>query len=560
MAGTCAYAPLPGADHLRILVLIPDAKFEEPLRCDFEVEHRDATGEYAALSYSWGMNDDGDASLCRTAEISGTVFNITRNFFEALRRIRSATAATRLWVDAVCINQGDIGEKNLQVARMAEVYAKAAKTIVWLGEGDSESDDFATLKFLRFLTHEMKFLPSEGQREEAEERQLLKDYLPSFLWPDIKASEQYLWTRKDGQVVNLATLLTWAYERALDEEEVVSHRYDGKVREDLMEICRLLNSLLGRRYFSRRWICQEIFHSSWPDLEARWGSCVFPLFLLLRRSVHYVLQSGIGAMKASQVSQNPRDLSLLERTWQGAQRFSMILAVKEMMNDSRPLMKALFFLPNQQCSDPRDMLFALTSIDPGFGLQPNYGLNTAEAYTLFANKLVEKGLLYLILHNLEASVADLASISPALPVDRSNDLPSWVPDLRLVFRDEHATYPQVDAAVERHNVLICPVREIGVLRHASNATHKTPGESRQMAVVRSGAAGSGVTEERGWHVPLAAGDMVCEVCELEKAGPPPFTLLLRPHAQMEHHYTLMSVGGSVARLDPAKHAISVRIV
>lgn len=52
-----------------------------------------------------------------------------------------------MWVDAVCINQKNIPERNEQVPEMDKIYGKAQSTCVWLGKGDEQSDmaiDFIT--------------------------------------------------------------------------------------------------------------------------------------------------------------------------------------------------------------------------------------------------------------------------------------------------------------------------------------------------------------------------------------------------------------------------------
>jgi hypothetical protein len=38
-----------------------------------------------------------------------------------------------LWVDAICINQDDIEERNRQVKLMAFIYSRALAVLVWLG-------------------------------------------------------------------------------------------------------------------------------------------------------------------------------------------------------------------------------------------------------------------------------------------------------------------------------------------------------------------------------------------------------------------------------------------
>lgn len=43
-------------------------------------------------------------------------------------------------MDAICINQDDIPERNTQVARMKTIYNKARRFIVWLGKEAEDSD------------------------------------------------------------------------------------------------------------------------------------------------------------------------------------------------------------------------------------------------------------------------------------------------------------------------------------------------------------------------------------------------------------------------------------
>ena len=46
-----------------------------------------------------------------------------------------------IWLDAMCINQCDVSEKEYQVRLMRDIYASATQVLVWLGgpSGDSSS-------------------------------------------------------------------------------------------------------------------------------------------------------------------------------------------------------------------------------------------------------------------------------------------------------------------------------------------------------------------------------------------------------------------------------------
>src|SRR6202034_1027796 len=45
-----------------------------------------------------------------------------------------------IWIDAICINQSDIEERNIQVKRMRDIYSQASGAILWLGKAADDSD------------------------------------------------------------------------------------------------------------------------------------------------------------------------------------------------------------------------------------------------------------------------------------------------------------------------------------------------------------------------------------------------------------------------------------
>ena len=61
------------------------------------------------------------------------VLKVTESLLTALRNLRYAKESRRLWVDQLCINQGDTEERGAQVSIMGEIYNKATCTVVWLG-------------------------------------------------------------------------------------------------------------------------------------------------------------------------------------------------------------------------------------------------------------------------------------------------------------------------------------------------------------------------------------------------------------------------------------------
>jgi hypothetical protein len=98
---------------------------------DFEPDHE-------ALSYVWG--DAADTVAVRVIGYSQTTLDIRCSLIRALKHLRYPDRLRTLWVDAICINQRDKDERNVEVKRMVDIYSLAARVVIWLGE---EADDSA---------------------------------------------------------------------------------------------------------------------------------------------------------------------------------------------------------------------------------------------------------------------------------------------------------------------------------------------------------------------------------------------------------------------------------
>jgi hypothetical protein len=120
------------SDEIRIVHL--HAEDQSPsIRLTTEVRKiEDAEDDYAALSYVWG-----DSTNTSMIYVDCHGFAATKNLVAALHRTRQflrGEETLRLWIDAICINQGDVEEGNAQVAMMEQIYEKSAVIVFWLGE------------------------------------------------------------------------------------------------------------------------------------------------------------------------------------------------------------------------------------------------------------------------------------------------------------------------------------------------------------------------------------------------------------------------------------------
>ncbi|KAH7629769.1 heterokaryon incompatibility, partial [Sordaria sp. MPI-SDFR-AT-0083] len=72
--------------------------------------------------------------------IDGCHLAVGEKLHAPLLQLRDHSIEGTIWIDAICINQGDNEEKGHQVQSMAKIYAKASRVIVWLGEKAAGSD------------------------------------------------------------------------------------------------------------------------------------------------------------------------------------------------------------------------------------------------------------------------------------------------------------------------------------------------------------------------------------------------------------------------------------
>lgn len=110
------YTPLRGSskDTFRLLMLMPATDKNSPIKCTLVQDLIENEPPYEALSYVWGT---GISEI----QVNKRKFPATKNLEAALRALRLQKSVRVLWVDAICINQHDPLEKQMQVQMMAQV-------------------------------------------------------------------------------------------------------------------------------------------------------------------------------------------------------------------------------------------------------------------------------------------------------------------------------------------------------------------------------------------------------------------------------------------------------
>ena len=347
-------------DEIRLLRLLPGSQ-NAKICCHLFVASLNDKPYYEALSYVWG-----NASDRRNISLGVHNFSVTANLEKALRHLRSCDKERVLWVDALCINQSDIEEKQLQIQKMRSIYHSAQQVLAWTGEADGESNE--VLHLLNYLSQPVVFV--------------------------------------------------YLYQLSSDPKALRIMSFDSKWRK--------LFRFLNRPYWNRVWILQELaipgtsiyenFHSR--KIQVGVGRTWLPV-----SSFNLALMS-FGLIERSFLS-SPAYLERPESSFlQNSCAAIMMFTVAQTCTKcpSKPkenigtLLRMTHFL---KATDPRDKIYALIALarDEDRALLPDYSISTVH----MLRNLV-RHLIY-----VDKSLAILSG-NRRLPFECTGEWSSWVPD------------------------------------------------------------------------------------------------------------------------------------
>ncbi|KAF9891424.1 hypothetical protein FE257_004280 [Aspergillus nanangensis] len=183
------------------------------------------TISYEAVSYTWGSTQTEKTPVYIVPVMSEDSNDITplvqelrigENLANALRHLRYGDKPRTLWVDAICINQADVSEKEGQVKRISTIFKEADQVVVWLGLASSDSSE--AIEALDYIGKQVVITTDK-------------------------------WTFTSPEAVEIE----WCY--------------SNFVIPYAIEIWQAINSLLHRAWFNRVWVVQEIQLSTTAVLQ-----------------------------------------------------------------------------------------------------------------------------------------------------------------------------------------------------------------------------------------------------------------------------------------------------
>jgi hypothetical protein len=135
---------------IRLLELHPGSGYDS-ISCTLSQHDLDDPPSYIALSYTWEQSGAKRSIVCNGMSLD-IGENLWQFFCEYCRTqvlheyTKSPSTKTfYLWVDAICIDQSNLKERNQQVAQMRYTYTRADAVIVWIGTAHGHEELAFTL-------------------------------------------------------------------------------------------------------------------------------------------------------------------------------------------------------------------------------------------------------------------------------------------------------------------------------------------------------------------------------------------------------------------------------
>lgn len=414
MLQSSPYQPLdPSRQEIRVLWLHPPAQEDDPRRDEIHATLATVSlsqkPAYNALSYTWGAPDDPVHRIW----LNGRPFEVRSNLYDCLVHFRDATiqesgvplwmwidaicinqddvgeknikeSRVPLWIDAVCINQDDVVEKNAQLSLMGDVYRHARSVISWLGSDER-------------LVQGMGLI-DEIAREWAR-------LLEELLAVDASAGPELADNKRPP--VPRARLEDWLSEtRHIWQPEEEDARLSGMVH------------LFQSNYWRRVWIVQELLLAN-RETHVYICGTVFITEAQLDILADCVL-TVFGGERIKTVS-NQVWIELTLGGVRGELAIRAELSAVQLGLVSPSLMFVLYVANTRAATDPRDVVYGLLHLIPDHGIVPDYRKAVWEVYVDWAAKAM-----------LGHGSMELLSYVTTKAERWSNvelDLPSWVPDI-----------------------------------------------------------------------------------------------------------------------------------
>ncbi|KAH8668562.1 heterokaryon incompatibility protein-domain-containing protein [Xylariales sp. PMI_506] len=197
------YAKLKSHDSIRLVQIEPASNDNSPDQVHITIMETSLTAapDFEAVSYTWGdpLEESVNLVMCQP---TGVPVTMTQNCYSVLRRLRQPQERRTIWLDAVCINQGDIDERSAQVRMMGEIYARAKRVVIDIGQ--EAEDSSRALLMLQHCRTDVLYEFDSGKRIESLVEKLYKRPWFERVWV-----LQEVFRSRDAVVICGDTITPW---------------------------------------------------------------------------------------------------------------------------------------------------------------------------------------------------------------------------------------------------------------------------------------------------------------------------------------------------------------
>ncbi|KFY97989.1 hypothetical protein V500_01843 [Pseudogymnoascus sp. VKM F-4518 (FW-2643)] len=424
MAYKTRYPPLDEfRNEIRLVVILPSKDDDETVSCKLQTVSLDEKLEYAALSYVWG-----DPAITKDIIVNGLPFAATTNLGSALWHMRkhgitqNAEGNKReeipIWVDAICINQNDIQERNQQVALMGSLYGRASFVVSWLGMPGKWHIDHS----LRWINSLSQALPAETSRS------ILQRYdRASSIDQQNDGGDESI---NREEAINLTESLTKAGLSWISSHPELHDDGSATKPNSAWHSFTALNYLT---YWKRIWIVQErVLSKSFDTNIIRCGTEVSTLKdFILFFAVIYVLDD-----------QSIRPPEIHHAEWQ-VTLMSLKTPIVKSTLQLRILRKSGDAFPGRllqlaelcQATDARDIVYGVKGL-LNLNIKPDYNKNVREVYLDWHSEIINE-----CAHGEKPRDYGIGWAGVGLYKENPHNLPSWLPDLSMLCEKAHVFQP-----------------------------------------------------------------------------------------------------------------------
>ena len=410
--------------------------------------------DFHVLSYVWG-----DPTNKKTITVNGQRLEVTENLYDFLETMHQhgrkflshhenldyrklyttdsaqtaagssegkVTGATTMpmqfWIDAICINQGDLQERNEQVPRMGDIYTMASRVWIWIGIPSKIFSGNPGLAALRLALDHLvqggfKQSASHETNRPLENFSLIEHFADHHRQVMLARSRFIMQAMKMVLEPSPTTDMISQYNAQVSKLASSQHTHAF-----FDEFLRQLTSIFSQPYFKRVWIIQEYVLNHREPI-ALLGDFVLSLQhifgagLLISREFQLMSEQSKGLASAAMGQASAlMHLHQARMDWHGPSRANKPQGRLTRFSPGERLDYVLQKFANTQCTNPVDRFYGVLGFlnhnDLPRSLLPNYSLPVEEVSQAYTKYIIE-------------STGNLQIIESSMGHE-SADCPSWV--------------------------------------------------------------------------------------------------------------------------------------